>query len=374
MTDKVRRFPTATSLDNGWRAAAIAVADGLGQPQGGVGILYAAESFSEHLGGMVEILQDRTGISDWAVAAGYGVITTEAEHFGVSSATAMVLEIPEDGYRLFAGDTEAGRDLESAHRNWITDATMPVAITHVDPRHPDAAQSLSELVEHTAGFLVGGLTAAAGDHPHSAGGRTGCLSGVAVSPTIVEVATALSQGCTPLGKAHTVTSARDNILIELDGQPALDVFKADIGEDLSNDLRRVGGLIFAALPVTGSDTADYTVRNLIGIDPDHKVIAIAESVSEGNPVLFCRRDRATAVTDMRRMTADLKRRVAARPIRGGLYISCAGRGPNQFAEPEREIDIIRETLGTFPMAGFFANGEISRDRIYAYTGVLTLFL
>ncbi|MDA0342478.1 MAG: histidine kinase, partial [Proteobacteria bacterium] len=46
----------------------------------------------------------------------------------------------------------------------------------------------------------------------------------------------------------------------------------------------------------------------------------------------------------------------------------------QFAAPDRETDIIRDTLGEFPMAGFFANGEISRDRIYAYTGVLTLFL
>ena len=49
-------------------------------------------------------------------------------------------------------------------------------------------------------------------------------------------------------------------------------------------------------------------------------------------------------------------------------------GPNQFAAPERETEIIRATLGAFPMAGFFANGELNRDRIYAYTGVLTLFL
>ena len=142
---------------------------------------------------------------------------------------------------------------------------------------------------------------------------------------------------------------------------------------LASDLRQVGGLIFAAIPVTGSDTADYTVRNLVGIDPTSEVIAIAEAVPEGGKVLFCRRDRESAVKDMRRMTADLKRRIGNRPIRGGLYVSCAARGPNQFAAPERETAIIRDTLGEFPMAGFFANGELNRDRIYAYTGVLTLF-
>jgi small ligand-binding sensory domain FIST len=30
-------------------------------------------------------------------------------------------------------------------------------------------------------------------------------------------------------------------------------------------------------------------------------------------------------------------------------------------------------LGDFPLVGFYANGEISRDRLYRYTGVLTLF-
>ena len=267
---------------------------------------------------------------------------------------------------------------------------MPLVITHVDPRDPDAMMAVEGLADATGGFLIGGLTATSSDAPHQSGGArstggahstgsahgTGnhCISGVALSPLAIEVATALSQGCTPLGKAHTVTRAQDNVLLELDGRPALDVLIEEIGPELSSDLQRIGGIIFAALPVAGSDTADYTVRNLVGIDPQNKVVAIAETVPEGDPVLFCRRDRDSAIEDMRRMTGDLKRRVGNRPIRGGLYISCAARGPNQFAAPDRETDIIRDTLGEFPMAGFFANGEISRDRIYAYTGVLTLFL
>ena len=251
---------------------------------------------------------------------------------------------------------------------------MPLALAHVDPRHPEAMGAVDSLAAETGAFLVGGLTAASGEAPHRAGDATGCLSGVALSPAAVEIATALSQGCTPLGPARTVTRGRDHLLFELDGRPALDAFVEDIGEDLASDLRRVGGLIFAAIPVEGSDTADYTVRNLVGIDPTNKVIAIAEAVPEGGKVLFCRRDRESAVEDMRRMTADLKRRVGNRPIRGGLYVSCAARGPNQFEEPESETRLIRDALGEFPMVGFFANGELNRDRIYGYTGVLTLFL
>ena len=323
---------------------------------------------------MAATLRERTGVPDWVSAAGYGVIASGEEHYGEPGAAALVVDVPRDGYRLFAGGRDAGETLASREADWIAEAAMPLALAHVDPRHPEAMEAVEGLAAGTGSFLVGGLTAAAGDAPHRAGDATGCLSGGALSPAAVEIATALSQGCSPLGPPRTVTRGKRNILIELDGRPALDAFVEDIGEDLASDLRRVGGLVFAAIPVAGSDTADYTVRNLVGIDPTSKVIAIAEAVPEGGKVLFCRRDRESAVEDMRRMTANLKRRVGNRPIRGGLYVSCAARGPNQFAAPQSETAIIRDALGDFPMVGFFANGELNRDRIYAYTGVLTLFL
>jgi small ligand-binding sensory domain FIST len=378
MNNDKSSFASASNFDENWNDNAKALADGLSDAKGCLGILYTAESFAPHLGAMLSILRERTGVTDWVSAAGYGVIASGQEHFGEPGATALILDLPPDGYRLFSGGADAGAKLAANHADWIAEATMPLAITHVDPRHQDAVTAVEGMADQTGGFLIGGLTAASGDAPHQSGGAASggreCLSGVALSPMAVEVATALSQGCTPLGATHTVTRAQDNILIELDGRPALDVMVEEIGPELASDLSRIGGIIFAARPVAGSDTADYTVRNLVGIDPEQKVVAIAESISEGGPVLFCRRDRDSAVADMRRMTEDLKRRVGNRAIRGGLYISCAARGPNQFAEPDRETDIIHQTLGDFPMAGFFANGEISRDRIYAYTGVLTLFL
>ena len=367
-------YAAALCLGDGWREVADALGSRLAGAAGGLGLLYTAESFAPHQSEMLAVLRRRTGVEDWVSAAGYGVIGAGEEHYGKSGAAALLLDLPPDGYRLFAGGSEAGPDLAATEPEWLASAAMPLALAHVDPRRPDAVEAVERLAASTGGFLVGGLTAAAGETSHEAGGATGTLSGVALSPAAVEIATALSQGCTPLGRAHEVTRGQDNILVELDGRRALDVFIEDIGEELASDLQRVGGLIFAALPVAGSDTADYTVRNLVGIDPASGVIAIGEAVPEGGKVLFCRRDRETAVGDMQRMAQDLKRRVGDRVIRGGVYVSCAARGPNQFASPESETEIIQGALGTFPMVGFFANGELNRDRIYAYTGVLTLFL
>jgi len=89
--------------------------------------------------------------------------------------------------------------------------------------------------------------------------------------------------------------------------------------------------------------------------------------------MFVRRDPAAALADLRRMLDGLRHRFDGTP-KGGLYHSCIARGPNQFGPDAVELGMIREVFGDFPLAGLFGNGEISRDRLYTYTGVLTLFV
>jgi small ligand-binding sensory domain FIST len=74
------------------------------------------------------------------------------------------------------------------------------------------------------------------------------------------------------------------------------------------------------------------------------------------------------------MLDDLAARAAGRPIRGALYHTCVARGVHMFGPDSAELRMIEAALGPIPLAGFFTNGEIYRDRLYAYTGVLTLFL
>lgn len=101
--------------------------------------------------------------------------------------------------------------------------------------------------------------------------------------------------------------------------------------------------------------------------------ALGDVVSPGQRIMFCRRDHDAAVVDLERMLADVKRR-AGRPPRAGVYYACVARGPHLFGPDSEELRLIRDALGEFPLVGFFANGEISHDRLYGYTGVLALFL
>ena len=51
-----------------------------------------------------------------------------------------------------------------------------------------------------------------------------------------------------------------------------------------------------------------------------------------------------------------------------------GRGGALFGADSGELKMIKDAFGDIPLAGFFCNGEISHNRLYGYTGVLTLFV
>jgi small ligand-binding sensory domain FIST len=247
------------------------------------------------------------------------------------------------------------------------------AIVHGDPGTPDMPDLVQDMsAKLSSGYLVGGLSSGR-ERAFQLANEVleGGLSGVVLSSRI-ELTTRLTQGCTPISGPHTVTAGARNLLVTLDGRPALDVLRAAVATTLGGDLRRAARFLHVGLPVAGSDTGDYLVRNLVGIDPQHKLVAIGAEVQPGMPILFCRRDGTSARVDLRRMldaiAADLDG-----PPQGGLYFSCLGRGASMFGSGSAELGMIHERLGTFPLAGFFCNGEISHDRLYGYTGVLVLF-
>ena len=105
---------------------------------------------------------------------------------------------------------------------------------------------------------------------------------------------------------------------------------------------------------------------------ENRLFAINDYLTEGEELLFCSRSEESALHDMRRMLEKLASRLRGAP-KGGLYVSCLGRGREQFPGESREVQMIHEVLGEFPLTGFFANGEIHHDTLYGYTGVLTLF-
>lgn len=359
-----------------WREAAQRCLDGLLPlpAAANLGFVYLTDALAPHTHEVLAHFRERAPGVHWVGTVGMGICATGVEYYAKPALAALAGAFPEDSFRVFSPIISGLRRFDAEHRPWCTRAQPYFGVVHGDPRHHAIAEVVAGLVERMEdGFLVGGLASSRSSYPQIADDVVdGGLSGVLFSAA-VPVSTRLTQGCAPIGPRHEITRADEQILIELDGRPALDVFKEDIGEVLARDLSRVGGYIFVGLPVAGSDTGDYLVRNLVALDPRNGMLAVADTVSTGQSLMFCRRDAQSAQQDLLRMLGEIRGSLV-RPPRAGVYHSCIARGVNLFGSDSRELKLIEQELGAFPLVGFFGNGEISHDRLYGYTGVLTLFL
>ena len=371
-------FRATCASGKNWEEVAERCEDALcGEPlQANIGFLYVTEALAPYLDNLLTRLREKTAIADWIGTIGTGICCTGQEIYDEPAAAVMLARFPQDSYRLLPTGIKPLADMLTENQDWLDSNNVHFGIVHGDPHNNQVPQIIDSLsAQLDPGFLVGGLTSSADAmlQQQIAGGITeGGLSGILLSGDIT-VISGLTQGCTPLGSKHTITRCEGNLLAELDGRPALDVFREDIGATLANDLSQVAGRIFAGIPVPGSDTGDYLVRNLTGIDPDEKLLAIGDNLENDARIMFCQRNTEAAREDMLRMLADLGKRAGGQ-ILGGLYYSCLGRGRHQFGDDSEELKMITEQLGEFPLVGFFANGEVSHNRLYGYTGVLTLFV
>jgi small ligand-binding sensory domain FIST len=184
--------------------------------------------------------------------------------------------------------------------------------------------------------------------------------------------------CSPIGPMHRVTACRDNVLLELDGRAAYEVF-AEAAGPLAADVRRAFAFVFLAVPLDAGaqrlERGQYLVRNIAGTSEEHGAIAVAHRPRPGDAVGFVLRDGERARTDLKQTLEDLRARLA-RPPALGLYFDCVSRGSGLYNIPGHDSAYIRRYLGEFALGGFFTGFEIGplagSTRALQYTGVLAL--
>jgi small ligand-binding sensory domain FIST len=362
-----------------------------------LGFCYFTDAYAAHAQALVAELRQRWPGVAWVGCVGVGVCASGVEYIDEPALALMLTALPAGRFQVFSGARKLQRG----------DAYS--ALVHADPGTPDLAELIGEMSDRTAsGYLFGGLASSRGAAVHVADGVwRGGLSGVAFTRDVALVSR-VTQGCQPVGATRTVTACERNLVLELDGQPALPLLLRDLGIASLDDPRSVMprlratliGLTDAhdvALALGGKDGGqfgtDTRVRHLIGLDPGRQAVAVADVVQRGQRLAFCQRDVAAARRDLVRICSEIRdelspdalpavpalARSAAphaeppRRILGALYVSCTGRGGPHFGGPSAELKIVQHALGDVPLVGFFAAGEIARHHLYGYTGVLTVF-
>ncbi len=246
------------------------------------------------------------------------------------------------------------------HTPGLTGAELVVLFG--DPFSLNVEGVLAAFNRHAAGVRVVGGMASAGLRPHSnvlllndwvarEGGVALALKGALRADVVV------SQGCRPIGPALQVTKAEQNLILELDGQPALERAEQVLRSLTEREREQLRSGLYMGRPARGgaSGRGDYLIRNLLGADRDKGVLAVADLVSTGERVRLHVRDAQTALEDMEML---LSPQVVDSRAAAALLFSCNGRGKQLFGEPHRDISILQEALGgAIPVAGMFCAGE-----------------
>jgi small ligand-binding sensory domain FIST len=394
------RYGHATHPD--WRMAtelALAQVDGQrGDPAsasgGNLGFVYLTSELAASTSDVVELLKTRTGVDDWVGTVGDGIIATGAEYAGEPAIAVMLADLPDGGFSVFSGTQRPpAPDVRTPSGALASDA----ALVHADPATPDLQELVDDMAQKvSSGLLFGGIASGDAEPLPQVANRalSGGMSGVVFSSE-VDLRSRVTQGCSPLAGEHVVSDCSSNLIRGLDGQPALDVLLADLGVEDRLRASRDGQALMRALPSerlreglfvalapsrAGSGPrvgfGDYLVRNLVGIDPQNRLLAVAGVPQAGDRAVFCTRDARAARADLIRICTELRDELESESLvaRGGIYVSCVARGRALFGAPSAEVELIRANLGDIPLVGFVAGGEIAGDRLHAYTGVLTLFV
>lgn len=239
---------------------------------------------------------------------------------------------------------------------------------------------LSDGLKVNGSELVAGITAAVGSHVPLTGGlagdgakfeetlvgadcppQGGTVAAVGFYGSAVRIGHGSAGGWDEFGPRRRITQSKGNVLFELDGQPALDLYERYLGEDEAKGLPGTG-LLFPLLIRHPDQPGHDVVRTILAVDRDARSMTFAGDVPEGWVAQLMRGnfDRLAAGA------AD-----AARQARTGLgetanqdglavLVSCIGRRLLMGQRTMDEVEAAGLELGSrIPRIGFYSYGEIS---------------
>ena len=226
----------------------------------------------------------------------------------------------------------------------------------------------SELVRGLLSELPPGITVSgglAGDGPRfertwvlvDGQPQSGVVTAIGLYGPVV-VTTGSRGGWDPFGPERRVTRSVGNVLYELDGRPALALYKEYLGE-LAAGLPGTA-LLFPLAVRVGGDEADPLVRTVLSVDEQAQSMTFAGDVPQG-----CLARLMRANTDRLIRGAHDAATTAGAAMRGSgpamvLAISCVGR---RLVLKQRVDEEVEATLDVMPAGsaqiGFYSYGEIS---------------
>ena len=170
-------------------------------------------------------------------------------------------------------------------------------------------------------------------------------------------------GWKPFGPVRKVTRSAGNVLFELDGQPALDIYKRYLGEYAKG--LPASGLLFP-FEMLGEDRGALgLIRTILGVDESAGSLVLAGNIVEDG-YLRLMHASTDSLVDGAMAAAEAAHDAAPGADPGEslvLLVSCVGRKLVMGARADEEVEAVQTVFGPkASIAGFYSNGEISPMR------------
>jgi hypothetical protein len=176
---------------------------------------------------------------------------------------------------------------------------------------------------------------------------------------------AISHGCIPIGGERIVTRSEGNIIYEIDGKPAMEVFEEYLPEGALTDdrdwIRYAISLALCFRAPSYMKDEEYVVRGMPAVSMADGSITVQTEVQEGTSVWLSSRDKEKVSTGFDRMAAQIKDQLGGEKPKLVFQFECGTRGKAMFREQEKLLILrrFRQSLDPdAPWVGFYTAGEI----------------
>jgi hypothetical protein len=187
--------------------------------------------------------------------------------------------------------------------------------------------------------------------------RTGVVTILGLYGDAIAVGYGSLGGWDSFGPERLITRSKGNVLFELDGQPALALYKAYLG-DYASGLPATGLLFPLSLRTEGSSTP--VVRTILSVNEADGSLTFAGDVPEGSLARLMKANFDRLVDGAIGAARSARLVPGTREPDLALLVSCVGRKLVLAQRIEEEVEGVRSVLGSRPvLTGFYSYGEIS---------------
>ncbi len=365
-------------------------------PQVSLGLVFMSPKLFPHAETVLEILRVHAKIPLLAGCSSNGLVANAEEIEGAGGLVLALYSLPGAKLRGFHFTQDDVADAAVTTTTWsaksgLTPKDVNGWLAFIDPFHLDGESWLRSWNQNFPQQPVyGGMAAGA-----AVGNATEPVTQLYLDGEVFEeggvalaiggdiaVTGVVSQGCTPIGEAWTLTRVEHNLIRNIGNRPAYAVLNETVQKLSAEDQKKSAGNLHIGLVVNeyleDFHRGDFLVRNLIGGDPQSGVLAVGALPRMGQTVQFQRRDAAAASEDLNELLTRTKKNLDGREIFGGALFCCNGRGKNLFGRPSHDAELLQAHFGPTGVAGFFCNGEIGpvgdKNFLHGFSASVALFV